>query len=62
MLKYTFWSSFIQADKQKDTNDNAKKKKNPDFSRNNCLILPCLKSEETPSTVSEMPFILLKDG
>ena len=27
MLKYTFWSSFIQADKQKDTNDNAKKKK-----------------------------------
>lgn len=25
MLKHTFWSSFIQADKQKDTNDNAEK-------------------------------------
>lgn len=25
MLKYTFWSSFTQAHKQKDTNDNAVK-------------------------------------
>lgn len=44
MLKYTFRSSFIQADKRKDTNDKAKKS-NPDFSRNKCLMLLCLNSE-----------------
>lgn len=40
----------------------ATEKSNPDFWRNDCPILPCLNSEETPSTVSETQFVLLKDG